>query len=1631
VLGVAGEQRGILPRALDHIFGAIGDAEAEADAGSMVHVAHVSYLEIYNEKIFDLLDASRSGTSLGLHLDPKRGTFVKGLTEEPVEGSSDALELMKRGAANRSVAATSMNRESSRSHTVFTLTLEARERSPDGITRSRKSCLHLIDLAGSERQKRTKAEGARLKEANAINTSLTVLGCVITDLAAAAKQRERHGAARVHIRYRGSKLTHLLKDALGGNSRTALIAAVSPSEDSMQETKTTLQFAQRAQLVRNRAVVNEDLEGNVAVLRARIASLQAQIRSAGLVPEGAEGDEEGAAAAAGRPAAVGTGRGMAVASEREAGRAGAAARALARWDSALVKLARGRDDGEAAIVASSGPGALRAALSLLADAAAACQPEDAAASAAERPASDEAVLAVSGVLAGSASSLRVLDDGAAALADALWRAHAAERESRSAIEAEQGGKEAIARLQRANEALKLRLRLADGSAGDECEEGDDGRTREQLRAEVAALRSQVSASPEAAALEVEVAELRAELEAVKAGEAGMWDGGHDEDGESESKADEGAPASDTAISGQERLRRYVRTVESRVIAAEEEAAVLREVIRAVGADEERLAAIAGAALTGEAADGGEEAGGAPAGRSAVSASGSSAQVLRRWLAQEAWRKEKDGVTAELTKATRSMHEARREAAAEGERACEADAEGARWKAEAEAAKARADAEARTARRLQAEAEAIRKEAASDTQGAVEAARERFERLAEQLESELRDAGEANAGARAEAEAAQKRATAAEAAAAEAAKRAESADAGRAEAEADARSARLERGAAITRAEGAEDARATAEGRAEAAAAAADRAREALAEAKKRVSLLEQDLGEARRTADEQRARARRVEFASESLSDDVESLEEQMSVYRDIKRKLQADVKVAELRAGAAEARAGEAERRLGEARSEAETAAEAAARGEEEVGRVRSALGAAKRAEAEGKEAEARAREAEARAEDAEGRAKEAEAARCEAQERATSADSAVAEALRGASEAREAQAAAELAADEAAGRVDDLEERADAAEREAAALREELAEASAAARAEVSRALDAADAATARAEERSMAVTRMRDELTAARLSLEGTTEALEDARAEGASARADGESVRRQLDDLRSAHSAQLEAAMERLVHARKEAEQGRQDANDAKAAADASETQCCRLRAQLAATRRVLSGAAGDGAGDGGGDASDTAARAESMAREHAEALETIESLNGDLVAEEERREELAEEAEALKKAVEELHRELGLSRHAAHEADVARREADVARRAAEAARDGAERTSRAAEGRQAQEEAATGKMGGLVERLQSMLATRNEEAKAAREGLAAAREEAGREARRAAAAEAAAAAARSAWGVGAPALSALASTVVAASEQMSALAGSDGARGRIAVVFKLKSEKRALKARVAELEAGGAGGGGAAAAELLAAADALPGAVSALRSAAAALGIGPATQPAAGSDTAAGAQLEAAAEAAEAQDWWASPADASAVRAAAVAAAAAAARVVEEHAPSALATAAEAVRLSEALVSWSAARASQHGAGGATSPGSPCAAGASPARHLLSPRPAGASTPLRHSAEARRARVEEEMRSPLQRRLGSAAPPSRLGGAAFGAASTAPNTGASTPGKLAAEPTDADPDAATL
>ncbi|PHT41986.1 hypothetical protein CQW23_20840 [Capsicum baccatum] len=262
--------RGMTPRIFEFLFARIRAEEESRRDERLQYSCKCSFLEIYNEQITDLLDPS--STNLMLREDMTKGVYVENLSEFEVRTVGDILKLLTQGSLNRRVAATNMNRESSRSHSVFTCIIESRweKNCTDNFRFSR---LNLVDLAGSERQKASGAEGERLKEAASINKSLSTLGHVIMVLVDVANGRPRH------VPYRDSKLTFLLQDSLGGNSKTMIISNVSPSICCAAETLNTLKFAQRAKLIQNNAVVNEDSSADVTALKHEIRLLKEELSS--------------------------------------------------------------------------------------------------------------------------------------------------------------------------------------------------------------------------------------------------------------------------------------------------------------------------------------------------------------------------------------------------------------------------------------------------------------------------------------------------------------------------------------------------------------------------------------------------------------------------------------------------------------------------------------------------------------------------------------------------------------------------------------------------------------------------------------------------------------------------------------------------------------------------------------------------------------------------------------------------------------------------------------------------------------------------------------------------------------------------------------------------------------------------------------------------------------------------------------------------------------------------------------------------------------------------------------------------------------------------------------------------------
>ncbi|CAL5061403.1 unnamed protein product [Urochloa decumbens] len=259
---------GLTPRIFEYLFARINEEEECRREEKLKYVCKCSFLEIYNEQITDLLEPS--STNLQIREDIKKGVYVENLMECHVSSVKDVMLLLLQGVANRKMAATNMNGESSRSHSVFTCVIESRWES-DSMTHLRFGRLNLVDLAGSERQKSSGAEGERLKEAANINRSLSTLGLVIMTLVDVANGRNRH------VPYRDSRLTFLLQDSLGGNSKTTIVANVSPSICSSSETLSTLKFAQRAKLIQNNAKVNEDASGDIMALQRQIEELKDQL----------------------------------------------------------------------------------------------------------------------------------------------------------------------------------------------------------------------------------------------------------------------------------------------------------------------------------------------------------------------------------------------------------------------------------------------------------------------------------------------------------------------------------------------------------------------------------------------------------------------------------------------------------------------------------------------------------------------------------------------------------------------------------------------------------------------------------------------------------------------------------------------------------------------------------------------------------------------------------------------------------------------------------------------------------------------------------------------------------------------------------------------------------------------------------------------------------------------------------------------------------------------------------------------------------------------------------------------------------------------------------------------------------
>ncbi|KAM9269958.1 kinesin-like protein KIF1B isoform 3-T3 [Morus bassanus] len=268
-------QAGIIPQLCEELFEKINDNSNE----EMSYSVEVSYMEIYCERVRDLLNPKNKG-NLRVREHPLLGPYVEDLSKLAVTSYTDIADLMDAGNKARTVAATNMNETSSRSHAVFTIVFTQKKHDTEtDLSTEKVSKISLVDLAGSERADSTGAKGTRLKEGANINKSLTTLGKVISALAEVSKKKKKTD----FIPYRDSVLTWLLRENLGGNSRTAMVAALSPADINYDETLSTLRYADRAKQIKCNAVINEDPNAKlVRELKEEVTRLKDLLRAQGL-----------------------------------------------------------------------------------------------------------------------------------------------------------------------------------------------------------------------------------------------------------------------------------------------------------------------------------------------------------------------------------------------------------------------------------------------------------------------------------------------------------------------------------------------------------------------------------------------------------------------------------------------------------------------------------------------------------------------------------------------------------------------------------------------------------------------------------------------------------------------------------------------------------------------------------------------------------------------------------------------------------------------------------------------------------------------------------------------------------------------------------------------------------------------------------------------------------------------------------------------------------------------------------------------------------------------------------------------------------------------------------------------------
>uniref|UniRef100_A0A453BA40 Kinesin-like protein n=1 Tax=Aegilops tauschii subsp. strangulata TaxID=200361 RepID=A0A453BA40_AEGTS len=274
---------GIIPQVMETIF-----KKADAMKGDTEFLIRVSFIEIFKEEVFDLLDdpgsvakaAAPARVPIQIRETANGSITLAGVTEAEVKSKEEMALHLARGSLSRATGSTNMNSQSSRSHAIFTISIEQKRTSSSASEKSTSneydilsSKFHLVDLAGSERAKRTGADGLRLKEGIHINRGLLALGNVISALGDEKKRKE--GA---FVPYRDSKLTRLLQDSLGGNSKTVMIACISPADSNAEETINTLKYANRARNIQNKAVINRDpVTAEMQKLRSQLEQLQSEL----------------------------------------------------------------------------------------------------------------------------------------------------------------------------------------------------------------------------------------------------------------------------------------------------------------------------------------------------------------------------------------------------------------------------------------------------------------------------------------------------------------------------------------------------------------------------------------------------------------------------------------------------------------------------------------------------------------------------------------------------------------------------------------------------------------------------------------------------------------------------------------------------------------------------------------------------------------------------------------------------------------------------------------------------------------------------------------------------------------------------------------------------------------------------------------------------------------------------------------------------------------------------------------------------------------------------------------------------------------------------------------------------------